>query len=246
MPNNNETLPQDLNTLRSRKGMRLDVQGLRAVAVLAVLICHMGSAWLPAGFVGVEVFFVISGFIITALLTEPGQKIHLAGFYLNRIKRIVPAYAAMLAAAILLVWSTMRVETGAQGSHYFSLLARIPEFLVGGVAALGLRDREIPSLVSTLLGLLGLGLLAASFVLIDKTLFPGLWLLAPCLGTALVIAARRGHVNNLLATPGWVWVGGISYSLYLWRAGQVCIFWTSPIQVFCRRPLRAWNGYLLG
>lgn len=77
--------------------MRLDVQGLRAVAVLAVLAYHMNSTWLPAGFVGVDVFFVISGFIITALLTEPGQKIHLAAFYLNRIKRIVPAYAVMLA-----------------------------------------------------------------------------------------------------------------------------------------------------
>nr|WP_302476414.1 acyltransferase [Pseudomonas asiatica] len=97
MSNNNETLSQNLNSLRSRKDMRLDVQGLRAVAVLAVLAYHMNSTWLPAGFVGVDVFFVISGFIITALLTEPGQKIHLAAFYLNRIKRIVPAYAVMLA-----------------------------------------------------------------------------------------------------------------------------------------------------
>jgi len=302
LSNNNETLSQNLNWLRSRKDMRLDVQGLRAIAVLAVLIYHMDSTWLPSGFVGVSVFFVISGFIITALLTEPGQKIHLAGFYLNRIKRIVPAYAAMLAAvslvssilflaadyelfhqslksavffasnhyfadfgsyfapraeelpllhtwslaiemqfylffplvllclprswrlpgllltaAILLVWSTMRVQEGAQGSQYFSLLARTPEFLVGGAVALGLRDREIPSLVSTLLGLLGLGLLAASFVLIDKTRFPGFWSLAPCLGTALLIAARRGPVNNLLASSGLVWVGGISYSLYLWH-----------------------------
>lgn len=97
LSNNNETLSQNLNSLRSRKDMRLDVQGLRAVAVLAVLAYHMNSTWLPAGFVGVDVFFVISGFIITPLLTEPGQKIHLAAFYLNRIKRIVPAYAVMLA-----------------------------------------------------------------------------------------------------------------------------------------------------
>lgn len=69
---------------------------MRAVAVLAVLAYHANSSWLKAGYVGVDVFFVISGFIITALLTERSDKVDLLAFYVSRIKRILPAYFVML------------------------------------------------------------------------------------------------------------------------------------------------------
>ena len=48
-----------------REFFRADIEGLRAIAVLAVLFFHLDESWLPGGFVGVDVFFVISGFIIT-------------------------------------------------------------------------------------------------------------------------------------------------------------------------------------
>jgi peptidoglycan/LPS O-acetylase OafA/YrhL len=85
-------------------GRRLDVQGLRAVAVLLVVAYHAGLP-LPGGFVGVDVFFVISGFVITAMLqrewTSHGR-IRFGHFYLRRFKRLIPALALMVAVTVLL------------------------------------------------------------------------------------------------------------------------------------------------
>ena len=78
---------------------RADIQGLRAVAVLAVLIFHASSGrWLPGGFVGVDVFFVISGFLITGILlgSEDGNRPSLAAFYARRVRRLLPALCGML------------------------------------------------------------------------------------------------------------------------------------------------------
>lgn len=84
---------------RSQNSIRLDIQGLRAFAVLAVLVCFTEAAWLKAGFVGVCVFFVISGFFITALLSERGENVEPGAFHASRIKRLLPAYLAMLLPA---------------------------------------------------------------------------------------------------------------------------------------------------
>lgn len=101
-------MPIDTGAIRVACRIRLDVQGLRAVAVLAVLLYHANGSWLKADYVGVDVFFVISGFIITALLTDRSGKVDPAAFYASRVKRIVPAYYTMLAvvaalSAVLLV-----------------------------------------------------------------------------------------------------------------------------------------------
>ncbi|MXX67092.1 MAG: acyltransferase family protein, partial [Chloroflexi bacterium] len=84
------------------------LDGLRALAVLAVVAFHAGAAWLPAGFLGVDVFFVISGFLITTLLlreSESSGAISLAGFWRRRAARLLPALLLMLAgvAAYLLL-----------------------------------------------------------------------------------------------------------------------------------------------
>ncbi len=77
--------------------IRADIQALRALAVVAVVICHMNPAWLPGGYLGVDIFFVISGFVITQLLLEKQEKPHLWHFWVQRFFRIVPAYVVMLA-----------------------------------------------------------------------------------------------------------------------------------------------------
>ncbi len=84
------------------------LDGLRALAVLAVVVFHAGALWLPAGFLGVDVFFVISGFLITTLLlreSESSGAISLAGFWRRRAARLLPALVLMLAgvAAYLLL-----------------------------------------------------------------------------------------------------------------------------------------------
>jgi peptidoglycan/LPS O-acetylase OafA/YrhL len=84
---------------------RGDVEGLRAVAVLLVVLYHSGVSWVPGGFVGVDVFFVISGFLITGLLIREHERrgaISLSGFYARRARRILPAAMVVLIGVILL------------------------------------------------------------------------------------------------------------------------------------------------
>lgn len=79
---------------------RLDIQGLRAVAVLTVVAFHAGLPT-PGGFVGVDMFFVISGFVITAMLMREWAtygRIRFGRFYLRRFKRLTPALSLMLTA----------------------------------------------------------------------------------------------------------------------------------------------------
>jgi peptidoglycan/LPS O-acetylase OafA/YrhL len=78
---------------------RDDIQGLRAVAVLLVALGHAGVPFLRGGFVGVDVFFVLSGFLITGILLAEAERrgsISLAGFYVRRARRILPAAALTL------------------------------------------------------------------------------------------------------------------------------------------------------
>ena len=81
---------------------RADIDGLRAVAVIAVLAFHVAPGRVTGGFVGVDIFFVISGFLISSLiLGELAEgRFSLVGFYVRRIRRIFPALFAVLAASL--------------------------------------------------------------------------------------------------------------------------------------------------
>jgi len=284
---------------------RDDIQGLRAVAVIAVVLYHANRGWLPGGFVGVDVFLVISGYLITGIILHgrATATFRFATFYAARIRRIVPAYLAMLAVVTLacavlltpedferhmrslrsavvaasnqhfarrydyfapaahelpllhtwslaveiqfylllpalLVWvpqralgrvvlagaglivaySSVRLHLGHRQAEYFSLVARIPEFLVGSLVAVYAVGRDWSERTCAVASIAGLALVLGSFMLIDENMaFPGWLAMIPCVGAALVIAARRGKVNVWLSTPSLVWVGALSYSLYLWH-----------------------------
>jgi peptidoglycan/LPS O-acetylase OafA/YrhL len=87
-----------------RSAFRGDIQGLRALAVCVVVLDHAGVPGMGGGFVGVDVFFVISGFLITQLLlreVEQTGRLSLAGFYARRARRILPAASVVVVATVL-------------------------------------------------------------------------------------------------------------------------------------------------
>src|SRR5689334_25411646 len=99
---------------RSTVAPKLEYQpgldGLRAIAVVAVMLYHaqmnMPSSWMPGGFVGVEVFFVISGYLITLLLISEHlrtQRVDLGQFWLRRARRLLPALFALLVVTMGIV-----------------------------------------------------------------------------------------------------------------------------------------------
>lgn len=82
---------------------RPDIDGLRAIAVLAVVVFHAFPELLPGGFVGVDIFFVISGYLISGIIVDgmASDRFSLLGFYRRRIHRIFPALAVVLASLLL-------------------------------------------------------------------------------------------------------------------------------------------------
>jgi peptidoglycan/LPS O-acetylase OafA/YrhL len=91
------------------------IDGLRAVAVIAVMLYHLGFNWIPGGFLGVDLFFVISGYVITRLLLDSIQRsggLDLRAFYVARVRRLLPPLVFMIITTTIVVgfWApdTMR------------------------------------------------------------------------------------------------------------------------------------------
>ena len=102
---------------------RPDIEGLRGIAILLVLLFHAGLPWTPGGFVGVDVFFVISGFLITGKLWRESQQpggLNITRFYAWRIRRLLPAALVAIAAitvfGLLLAAPLDRSELAADGA----------------------------------------------------------------------------------------------------------------------------------
>ncbi|WP_025821384.1 acyltransferase family protein [Shewanella marina] len=85
---------------------RSDINGLRAIAVIAVMLFHFNSSWLPGGFAGVDVFFVISGFLMTGIIFKglENNNFSIINFYVARANRIIPALSVVCAVLLLFGW----------------------------------------------------------------------------------------------------------------------------------------------
>jgi peptidoglycan/LPS O-acetylase OafA/YrhL len=118
--------------VRYTQGYRPDIDGLRAVAVMLVVLGHAGVALVPGGFVGVDVFFVISGYLITTLIAaqKGAGRFTFREFYLRRAKRLLPALYVMMLAAMAAGWFILlpsdysllaqsALSAVALGSNYF-------------------------------------------------------------------------------------------------------------------------------
>ena len=293
----------------SAQTYRSDIQGLRALAVLAVIAFHYNKQLLPGGFIGVDIFLVISGYLITNILlqkkTNSGYtfKSTIKKFYISRIQRIFPAYFAMLVlvsitSAILFIGSdfdfyakslkkslyffsnnyfssfgnyfapgvdeqpllhtwSLAVEMqfymlqpllvlclpnkwlkrllpiiliscllaaeymlrkGAAQSTYYALYARIPEFLVGSLLAINQTGTKWTTKKANITFIFGLLLiLISTLILSNANNFPGLLSVLPITGAGFIIAAKNARYSSLLRTTPLVWLGALSYSLYLWH-----------------------------
>jgi len=105
----------EAGTAPGDRRFRPDIQGLRAVAVLLVVLYHAGFSGLSGGYVGVDVFFVISGFVITGLLLREratSGRTSLFGFYGRRSRRIIPAATLVIVATVLLAYARLGIVIG--------------------------------------------------------------------------------------------------------------------------------------
>jgi peptidoglycan/LPS O-acetylase OafA/YrhL len=164
------------STNTPRLSFRPDIEGLRAVAILLVVAVHAGVPWLPGGFVGVDVFFVLSGYLITGLLVKEASdtgQMQLLQFYVRRLRRLLPALLAMMllvsALAAFVIAPTQQVEQSTSASmavlwlsnFYFSF-ANLDYFSPGSETnlflhtwSLGVEEQFYLIWPALLLGLLG-------------------------------------------------------------------------------------------
>jgi peptidoglycan/LPS O-acetylase OafA/YrhL len=116
------------------------IDGLRAIAVTAVVLYHLGISWIPGGFLGVDLFFVISGYVITRLILDSinqSSALDLRAFYAARIRRIYPGLIFMIICTILFigVWAPEAIKRFLAdlpfvltGSMNWSLVARNQDY----------------------------------------------------------------------------------------------------------------------
>lgn len=114
---------------------RPDIDGLRAVAILLVVVNHFFREALPGGFIGVDVFFVISGFLITGIISAEmkERRFHLGHFYARRVLRLFPALATMLISLLLVgLFILSPEELALLGKHVAASAAFVINFVLVG------------------------------------------------------------------------------------------------------------------
>jgi peptidoglycan/LPS O-acetylase OafA/YrhL len=112
---------------------RPDIDGLRAVAILPVVTFHAFPDFLPGGFIGVDIFFVISGYLISIIIFENLNKgtFSFAEFYARRVKRIFPALSVVMATGLVLGWFVLLADEYKQlGKHVAGGAAFVSNFVL--------------------------------------------------------------------------------------------------------------------
>lgn len=111
---------------------RKDINGLRAIAVIAVVLFHFNAAWMPGGFAGVDVFFVISGFLMTGIIFRgiDQENFSIMKFYVARANRIFPALAVLCLVLLIFGWFYFRpMDYKTLGMHVGSSMGFISNII---------------------------------------------------------------------------------------------------------------------
>lgn len=111
---------------------RKDINGLRAIAVIAVVLFHFNASWMPGGFAGVDVFFVISGFLMTGIIFRgiEQENFSISKFYIARANRIIPALALLCLVILVFGWFyLMPDDYRILGKHAASSISFVSNFI---------------------------------------------------------------------------------------------------------------------
>lgn len=220
----------------SKGGHRLDIDGLRAVAVLSVIAFHIDRAWLAGGYLGVDVFFVLSGFLITSIIwreaAEGGGGFSILRFYDRRIRRIMPALLLVVAlvtlAASLILLPSDLVGYGKSVLAALSFVANIffwrDTDYFGGIA------EQKPLLHLWSLGVEEQFYIAVPFILA---------FLARRMKAAALPVMLAGVVGSFLLNMYFLKIGGQSPAFYLlpmraWELGAGAVLALLPARVAVR------------
>lgn len=209
---------------------RPDIEGLRAVAILLVVGAHADVPWLAGGFIGVDVFFVLSGYLITRLLTDEltrTGRVQFARFYARRFRRLLPALLLMLGLCMLLgtqLVPATRQETQADAAAAAALWGSNMLFAFARLDYFGADSSENLFLHTWSLGV------EEQFYLV----WPLLLVVAYGAWRKSAPASRQNLIQLL-----WL-VAGVSFA--------ACVVVTSiePQHAFYLMPMRAWQFALGG
>ena len=212
----------------SRTDFRRDIQGLRAIAVAMVALGHAGVPQMGGGFVGVDVFFVISGFVITTSLLGHGERPSLAEFYAARARRILPMATMVLAVTVVASWRLLNVVQSPRvitDAVWGGLFAANVHFGATGTDYFAADQPPSP--------------LQHYWSLAVEEQFYLVW---PMLILAVFTASRSRRLRHLrLAAPGAMLVGllvVISTASLLWSAHETA---SSPTAAYFSTSARAWE-----
>ncbi len=210
------------------RGFLPEVQALRALAVALVVVYHIWPARLPGGFIGVDVFFVISGYLITAHLMreqEATGRISLSKFWARRIRRLLPAAFTVLAASAAIAFFVLPTVTlTATLRQIAAASGYVLNWVLGFDAVDYLAADNAPTIVQHY------------WTLSVEEQFYIAWPVLLVVVALIVTKLRRGH-GSTVAIAGWsalaVLVISLGYSVYL--------TWFNPSFAYFATTTRAWE-----
>ena len=212
------------------------IDGLRAIAVTAVVLYHLGISWIPGGFLGVDLFFVISGYVITRLILDSinrSSALDLRAFYWARLRRIYPGFLFMVFSTIIFigVWApeaikrfltdlpyaltgTMNWSLVARHQDYFETIGRPPLLQHTWSLAVELQFYLIwPIILLTVLKYFG-----------KKNVARAALLIAMISGAALFIVSLKLDASNAQQVSH-VYFGTDTHSLGLFLGSALAVSW---------------------